>query len=895
MASARRRNAFTERELAQKLMPEMRIINRYAIFRAYILKAIKLVGSLALLWSTVVLLGGFVTLLKKKDFWYLTLIGFIQAAGFFNAFGNREFLALLKQYESLQLKLKRTPSLSIYVNSVIFGFIFLPVAIPAAYGPIGCFILSLDRLRHQDYGSDDGDVNKANLKQALNLFYSVSLAQGGIFMSFIIFEVIFELYMMVFIWRHGFSKDVIDEYKDETVIRCVKDPVSTKNWNLITYGTELLDSELPEDYVSGATALNMLIEREIPIRWFLMRSPRQRIQKLIEALGWRSPVVRETRGLAARIVAHLAADLDLIQFQGALECISSLLDISCQNTADQEVLHLVSGSNESRKWEPLLFKLIRTYHAWKAKKNGTPMQDSKKKEKQRKPISSIGTNEDLILQGLRILENLAHNEYNCTEIYNTKGLLLKITAPFNSDKFIEDIGTSVPWIKVVEASLRVVARLMEAPGETGMNMRRQIAGNRTNSKAIENLEAVLSRQGDSSILELQTHATDVLAQIFSDESTMSSVRVDTFIETVRDIFLADIWMEDYFDTRAKFVNETTSRLVKDKESPSYWEELCPCLLEKRIKALVDQKMKEAQETAMRHKEKAGAALAKLSRGNQNNSEDAIHRLIEMLDWKIETTVECSMSVTEAFKTKIQTKTIRCRISAAEALKNLCVHSMVNNTFKETMLRMILEELLSTNRKLESQAGGISLRNCLRATSNDEENPPSRQSLLQQAQPQSLRANTRREHEENSPSLSRLQHPEERMLQAALLSLYATICETWKKNANNAGDFAKVLMHMVAGKDFVGNLKVVIEENSYATPACLAILKITYEMVKLLMQHDDYLKEIKETKIIDAMSKAAETIAGLESCMLFTGVDHDCYGLPVKPLYSVLVEQARKLL
>ncbi|TVU21054.1 hypothetical protein EJB05_30666, partial [Eragrostis curvula] len=74
-----RQEADTSRELAQRL--EVRSIKRYAIIRAYILKAMKLLGSLALLWSTVVLLGGFVTLLKGIDFWLLTFIGFIQAAG----------------------------------------------------------------------------------------------------------------------------------------------------------------------------------------------------------------------------------------------------------------------------------------------------------------------------------------------------------------------------------------------------------------------------------------------------------------------------------------------------------------------------------------------------------------------------------------------------------------------------------------------------------------------------------------------------------------------------------------------------------------------------------------------------------------------------------------------
>ena len=74
-------DAFSERDFAQKLMAQVRIINRYAVIRAYLLKAIKLVGSLALLWSTVVLLGGFVGALTAKDFWYLTIIVFMQAAG----------------------------------------------------------------------------------------------------------------------------------------------------------------------------------------------------------------------------------------------------------------------------------------------------------------------------------------------------------------------------------------------------------------------------------------------------------------------------------------------------------------------------------------------------------------------------------------------------------------------------------------------------------------------------------------------------------------------------------------------------------------------------------------------------------------------------------------------
>lgn len=46
----------------------------------HLLMATTGLGYLALTWSTVVLLGGFVTVLQRKDFWCLTVISMMQAA-----------------------------------------------------------------------------------------------------------------------------------------------------------------------------------------------------------------------------------------------------------------------------------------------------------------------------------------------------------------------------------------------------------------------------------------------------------------------------------------------------------------------------------------------------------------------------------------------------------------------------------------------------------------------------------------------------------------------------------------------------------------------------------------------------------------------------------------------
>uniref|UniRef100_A0A453Q8W5 Uncharacterized protein n=1 Tax=Aegilops tauschii subsp. strangulata TaxID=200361 RepID=A0A453Q8W5_AEGTS len=61
--------------------PEEISLNQYALVRTYLLKSITGIGYLAFTWSTVVLLGGFVTALGKKDFWSLTFISMMQAAG----------------------------------------------------------------------------------------------------------------------------------------------------------------------------------------------------------------------------------------------------------------------------------------------------------------------------------------------------------------------------------------------------------------------------------------------------------------------------------------------------------------------------------------------------------------------------------------------------------------------------------------------------------------------------------------------------------------------------------------------------------------------------------------------------------------------------------------------
>lgn len=64
----------------QAARPEERLINDYAVVQEAVRKMVTGVAFLAVSWSTVVLLGGFVTELPAMEFWFVAIMSLVLAS-----------------------------------------------------------------------------------------------------------------------------------------------------------------------------------------------------------------------------------------------------------------------------------------------------------------------------------------------------------------------------------------------------------------------------------------------------------------------------------------------------------------------------------------------------------------------------------------------------------------------------------------------------------------------------------------------------------------------------------------------------------------------------------------------------------------------------------------------
>ncbi|WVZ54448.1 hypothetical protein U9M48_005236 [Paspalum notatum var. saurae] len=511
--------------------PEVELINSFSVFMGYLLMAVRGLSFLVLTWTTVVLLGGYVSALSKKDFWFLTVITLVQTAGVFNAsltqklnyiwycinvFGGLMNITLDKVSARIDELTAAHPQddtpcaqlsvLGYFVVSIIQGLaafaaamlqllIFAIILCPLAFLYVfGIFIsagLSLARLIQRDYGDQ---ANEGHLKSALLVLYSLAVLQGAVFSYRYLMRGGRRRLVNQVAKLYGLEEDnklaraSVWKYLVETKAGCENDPSFIKERNLIAYAVELMQSSnCPSKFFSGISILgSTLIKR------------------------------------------------DDVTLQG-------------QQTLIKQLIGSPSSSH-------LLLKLLHTLDpkktAWQHDKQATRRDDSgpPRRRDPAEPVpgddshlkdddsSDAASSTQLMEQGLLILGGLATDEDNCKIISSTHGLLSKVMMPTSSD-LLHRVDHANKWTDMVNMSLSVTSQLAAAPGDIGKELRSKIANDK---EAIASMEAMLEcsecgKNRKSIILVIK-----ILKQLGNDSSssTESTERTGSFLKRLSDIFTA---------------------------------------------------------------------------------------------------------------------------------------------------------------------------------------------------------------------------------------------------------------------------------------------------------------------------------------------------------------------
>ncbi|KAJ6911706.1 hypothetical protein NC652_022094 [Populus alba x Populus x berolinensis] len=313
-----------------------------------------------------------------------------------------------------------------------------------------CVVLSLMKLIKHNYGEiEEGDTDKRNLKAALNIFYSLALAEALLFL----------MEKAYWEWKVSYCK-LLEEVRKECDLElsgsvsirrflydaysmCVEGSIfDGLKMDMVTFAMDLLASNSADEQLIGARVLCQFTMNPRFSDDTLQKigTNISVIERLVEILNWKDPQEEEIRRSAAEMLSKLAGkkqnSLRVAGIPGALESISSLLQTNrtFSTTADEI-------------GEKTIFRDHAHYGFW--------------------TFNQLG---------LLILKKLARDHDNCGKIGNTRGLLPKIIDFTHAEeRLLKDENVTPSQILTVKSSLQLVKMLASTIGTTGNHLRREIS------------------------------------------------------------------------------------------------------------------------------------------------------------------------------------------------------------------------------------------------------------------------------------------------------------------------------------------------------------------------------------------------------------------------------------
>ncbi|CAN6343996.1 unnamed protein product [Urochloa humidicola] len=447
----------------------------------------------------------------------------------------------------------------------------------------------------------------------------------------------------------------------------------------------------------------------------------------------------------------------------------------------------------------------------------------------------------LISQGLIIIERLALHQGNCVDICNHQGLLSKITAPLvNSHAFSLDAEYDSEWIDILSRSLRIVARLISAPGEACRELRSGIA---SKTQAVANLTRIL--EGDKFGPVLKAEAIEILAELASDtDRSVRSLDKDGTKKLISQMW-GIFFLADEMDG-----NDNTIEEEKDQQ---------------------------ANRLMMRHK--AGEVLVRMLAVRDTpgiSSSDIMEMFIQCTGSVEAPAAELLRQVVGQLTDILTTNRGSRRTRAAEILVHLCSHFTKHKELPRQDVIKILTKVLQRTiqcipREPNNGTTGLGENNN-HGAQNDVENP--RPSPGDRTGNRSFRKEYEQEQEENE-------------FVVALLSLSVVICDRMV----DAQDFTCATSEDMVVL-LVTKLKEIIETNNYTTVECLSAVKLSCQIIISMVElQPSCIKLFMEHNFKHVLSGSLKSLSNLDNCMLFDAEYHQVTKTD-KPLSS-LVKQAQE--
>ncbi|KAG8093084.1 hypothetical protein GUJ93_ZPchr0012g20925 [Zizania palustris] len=531
----------------KKVRSPEKVLNGFVWLVAVLERLGNATGTLAFTWATVILLGGYPTVLRSNDdFLYAIIIVFLEALS-----DQPIFRLTLIEFQFVALSL------------VSLGNFQIPAAVLRV-------VLASIRLHTQNYTANDGKDNnnkdpssEKNLKTSMNIFYGIVLVQGILYIIACLVELFSSIPRRRLIRRVGFrgqlGVEYVNRYYAYALEKCMQGPMlAPTRISLVNFATDSIDSDSSKNRLYGVQVLHSLLKKDQlrTITISKLTTSTKTIATLFSMLAWTSHGDAETRLFAAKVTAELAGSLRIVHIPGAMQLVASLLDtddyhlhktrqhfllIDIQD-AQEQCSTIQQGEHNSsllQYWKRMaIYCFIPADEPSTKDKQSCCLHTCWKRMTKLWSIPGEEPPSDkdcLPMQGLLILERLANfDAENCMEICKATSLITKVIDFTSYKNYQTSVRNEAQQVILAGLSLRMLRRLATTKGKPGVTLRQRIL---EHPFILSNLAEILGDRDSSH--ELKELAAEILKHLAMDRNASENIgRIRVIISSLMHEFLS---------------------------------------------------------------------------------------------------------------------------------------------------------------------------------------------------------------------------------------------------------------------------------------------------------------------------------------------------------------------